>query len=130
LQGADYCNGGHHDSQELLNWFLQILSEANNRVKMVPSVTSSAAVAVTAPSSKHGVLGAVDELAERQWQADLARESSVIHDVFQGQTQSCVVCCKCGTTSSTYETFTSLQVALHKDSAPPFCPGPPDCLSL
>jgi Ubiquitin carboxyl-terminal hydrolase len=151
LQGTDYCNGGQHDSQEVLNWFLQILSEAHNRAAPPkPAVTGAAAAAAagapaapdanstatessttdtasaafSGPRSVEGSdkasaaeapadpLGAAAELA---WSAEQARESSVVHDLFRGQSQSCVVCNKCGTASYTYETFTSLQVSLHKE---------------
>jgi hypothetical protein len=57
LQGYEYANGGHHDSQELLNWCLQKLSEANNRVKPTPpasfpqSLPSQASKVASPPAS-------------------------------------------------------------------------------
>jgi hypothetical protein len=141
LQGFDYADGRHHDSQEFLNWCLQKLSEANNRIKApkgtpqsTPSQTNNkaasppASLAVseapsTGPPSEGRLSRAAADCgstcaqaeASAKWQEGLAREASAVLDVFQGQLQSCVVCSVCGTTSYTYEAFTSLQVAPHKD---------------
>lgn len=231
LQGSEYANGGHHDSQELLDWCLQKLSEANNRVKATPpassphSVPSQTSKATSPPASsavsevlsteptsaqsegrvscaaagdgtspisqaqtdasakgqgrgsraaagegasplsqaqidasakgqgRAGRAAGVEGISPRsqpqtdapakgqgragrsaaaefvsprsqaraeasaKWQEGLAREASAVLDIFQGQLQSCVVCSVCGTMSFTYEAFTSLQVAPHKDGA-------------
>ena len=138
VQGAEYANGGHHDSQELLNWCLQKLSEANNRVAATAASPAAATprVADAAPQAQSAAPAASiagdaspehpasehmspRQQAEAEWRGALARESSAIVDWFQGQLQSCVVCSRCDKPSYTYEAFTSLAVAPHKDSASP-----------
>lgn len=149
----EYCNGGQHDSQEVLNWFLQVLSETFNRAKP-PSDTSAKSgtgAATPASSSVHAVDGAespasgdsaastakdthatqspvaaagadvhncLNSEAAQHWAREQAREASVVNDTFLGQTQSTVTCSKCGTQSRTYESFLTLQVAMHKEGAP------------
>lgn len=61
-----------------------------------------------------------DEKAALQWERYRARNRSLIVDVFEGQLRSQLTCCKCGSSSSTFEPFRYLSVPIpsnHVDRA-------------
>lgn len=76
--------GGQHDSQELLAWLLDALHEDLNRVarKQYTELKDSAGRPDTV-------------VAEEAWQQHLARDHSVITDLFYGQLKSKVDHCSC-----------------------------------
>jgi ubiquitin C-terminal hydrolase len=107
IQGSLFCDGGQHDSQELLRFVTNILHEAHNRVVVKPPYVEQEDFPDELPAAK----------ADRLWQSELAREASAISDLFLGQLQSQVVCGKCGGTFYTYEPFLDLSLSLGKEGA-------------
>ncbi|KAK9874217.1 hypothetical protein WA026_002571 [Henosepilachna vigintioctopunctata] len=97
--------GGQHDSQELLAWLLDSLHEDLNRVpkKLYSELKDSA--------------GRPDEIvAEEAWQQHLARDHSIITDLFYGQLKSKVTCQTCGHESVRFDPFNLLSLPLPMES--------------
>ena len=49
-----------------------------------------------------------EEASKRWWDYYKSRENSIIVDLFQGQYKSTISCCKCGKSSTSYDTYMSL----------------------
>ncbi|KAL3270541.1 hypothetical protein HHI36_021079 [Cryptolaemus montrouzieri] len=97
--------GGQHDSQELLAWLLDALHEDLNRVpkKLYSELKDSA--------------GRPDEIvADEAWQQHLARDHSIITDLFYGQLKSKVTCQTCGHESVRFDPFNLLSLPLPMES--------------
>ncbi|PSS09582.1 Ubiquitin carboxyl-terminal hydrolase [Actinidia chinensis var. chinensis] len=90
-----------HDSQELLAFLLDGLHEDLNRVKHKPYIKSRDAD------------GRPDEeVADEYWANHIARNDSIIVDVFQGQYKSTLVCPVCNKISVTFDPFMYLSLPL------------------
>lgn len=111
LQGHIFSDGREHDSHEFLRYVMNVLHEAHDRVAEKPPYTEVKDEPDEAPAAK----------AQRLWELQQAREASPVSDLFQGQLESTVVCCKCQTTFHTYEPFMDLSLSLSKEGA---CKGP------
>ncbi|XP_045466873.1 ubiquitin carboxyl-terminal hydrolase 32 isoform X2 [Harmonia axyridis] len=97
--------GGQHDSQELLAWLLDSLHEDLNRVpkKLYSELKDSG--------------GRPDEIvADEAWQQHLARDHSIITDLFYGQLKSKVTCQTCGHESVRFDPFNLLSLPLPMES--------------
>lgn len=97
--------GGQHDSQELLAWLLDTLHEDLNRVakKQYTELKDSG--------------GRPDEVvAEEAWHQHLARDHSIITDLFYGQLKSKVTCQTCGHESVRFDPFNLLSLPLPMES--------------
>ncbi|KAF5294350.1 hypothetical protein FQR65_LT10803 [Abscondita terminalis] len=97
--------GGQHDSQELLAWLLDALHEDLNRVarKQYTELRDSD--------------GRPDTIvAEEAWQQHLARDHSIITDLFYGQLKSKVTCQSCGHESVRFDAFNLLSLPLPMES--------------
>ncbi|XP_022907068.1 ubiquitin carboxyl-terminal hydrolase 32 isoform X2 [Onthophagus taurus] len=97
--------GGQHDSQELLAWLLDSLHEDLNRV----------------PKKQYSELrdsdGRPDEVvAQEAWSQHLARDHSIITDLFYGQLKSKVTCQTCGHESVRFDPFNLLSLPLPMES--------------
>eukprot|EP00854_Cymbomonas_tetramitiformis_P020716 gene20716-24826_t len=89
------------DSQELLAFLLDGLHEDLNRVKQKPYM-----------ELKDAENRPLDEVAKEAWDYHLARNNSVIVDLFQGQYKSTLVCPSCGKQSVTFDPFMYLSLPL------------------
>ncbi|XP_063924982.1 ubiquitin carboxyl-terminal hydrolase 32 isoform X2 [Zophobas morio] len=97
--------GGQHDSQELLAWLLDALHEDLNRVarKQYTELKDSG--------------GRPDEVvADEAWLQHLARDHSIITDLFYGQLKSKVTCQTCGHESVRFDPFNLLSLPLPMES--------------
>lgn len=103
--GSEFCDGGQHDSQELLRRLLDLVHDTHNRVHEKPPYKEEADDPQESPRSK----------ADRMWHSHLARDDSPITDMFLGQLQSQVVCQKCQSTFHTFEPFLDLSLSLGKE---------------
>ncbi|XP_063711428.1 ubiquitin carboxyl-terminal hydrolase Usp2-like isoform X2 [Symsagittifera roscoffensis] len=106
------------DSQELLLFMLNALSEETNRVKTNAEREAGAgrgaaerkdSRALIRPKS---VASLVQQTAEASWQKFLKQESSFVTDVIAGQLESSLECKVCGHQSRTYESFFQLSLPL------------------
>ncbi|CAH0549675.1 unnamed protein product [Brassicogethes aeneus] len=101
----NFSGGGQHDSQELLAWLLDALHEDLNRVtkKQYIELKDSG--------------GRPDEIvAEEAWQLHMARDHSIITDLFYGQLKSKVTCQTCGHESVRFDPFSLLSLPLPMES--------------
>lgn len=90
-----------HDSQEFLAFLLDGLHEDLNRVKCKPYIEGK------------DVEGRPDEaVADEHWRNHLARNDSIIVDLFQGQYRSTLVCPFCKKLSVTFDPFMYLSLPL------------------
>ncbi|KAI8562828.1 hypothetical protein RHMOL_Rhmol03G0065500 [Rhododendron molle] len=90
-----------HDSQEFLAFLLDGLHEDLNRVKCKPYIEAK------------DVEGHPDEaVADEHWQNHLARNDSIIVNLFQGQYRSTLVCPFCKKLSITFDPFMYLSLPL------------------
>ncbi|KAG8646943.1 hypothetical protein MANES_09G043300v8 [Manihot esculenta] len=90
-----------HDSQEFLAFLLDGLHEDLNHVKCKPYIEVKDA---DSRSDK--------EVADEYWQNHLARNDSIIVDLFQGQYRSTLVCPICKKKSVTFDPFMYLSLPL------------------
>lgn len=90
-----------HDSQEFLAFLLDGLHEDLNRVKCKPYI-----------EAKDTGGRPDDELADEYWKNHLARNDSIIVDLFQGQYRSMLVCPVCKKVSVTFDPFMYLSLPL------------------
>lgn len=99
--------GGYnqHDAQEFLAFLLDGLHEDLNRVKHKPYI-----------EVRDGDGCPDDEVADEHWRNHLARNNSVIVDLFQGQYRSTLVCPVCGKLSITFDPFMYLSLPLPSTS--------------
>ncbi|CAN1277741.1 Ubiquitin carboxyl-terminal hydrolase 8 [Linum perenne] len=90
-----------HDSQEFLAFLLDGLHEDLNRVKNKPYIEVKDAE------------GRPDtEVAAEYWSSHMARNDSIVVDLFQGQYRSMVVCPFCKKSSITFDPFMYLSLPL------------------
>ncbi|XP_021771249.1 ubiquitin carboxyl-terminal hydrolase 8-like isoform X1 [Chenopodium quinoa] len=96
-----FCGYNQHDSQELLAFLLDGLHEDLNRVKHKPYI-------------QHGDTEdrPVEKVADEHWQIHLARNDSIIVDLFHGQFRSKLVCPICKRVSVTFDPFMYLSLPL------------------
>lgn len=97
--------GGQHDSQELLAWLLDGLHEDLNRVAVSP---------YTELKDSDGRPDC--EVAKEAWDQHLARNKSIIIDLFHGQLKSKVTCQTCGHESVRFDPFSMLSLPLPMES--------------
>eukprot|EP01125_Pyxidicula_operculata_P001398 TRINITY_DN11291_c0_g1_i1.p1 TRINITY_DN11291_c0_g1~~TRINITY_DN11291_c0_g1_i1.p1 ORF type:complete len:854 (+),score=174.30 TRINITY_DN11291_c0_g1_i1:15-2576(+) len=92
-----------HDSQELLAFLLDGLHEDLNRIVDKPYITL-----------KENKNRPEEEVAKEAWDAHVARNQSVIVDLFQGQLKSTVQCPDedCGNVSITFDPFMYLSLPI------------------
>ncbi|XP_037930663.1 ubiquitin carboxyl-terminal hydrolase 32 isoform X2 [Teleopsis dalmanni] len=98
---SQFAGGGQHDSQELLEWFLDALHEDLNRVmdKTYSELKDSN--------------GRSDKIvAAEAWAQHHARNQSIIIDLFYGQLKSKVSCLGCGKESVRFDPFSLLSLPL------------------
>lgn len=95
-----------HDAQEFLSDMLDTLHEDVNRVVQKPYIA--------APSDEALEKMSVVEQAEEAWSRHIARNQSVLVDLFQGQMRSEVSCPVCSKVSRTFDPFMFLSVPLPK----------------
>ena len=96
-----FAGGGQHDSQELLDWLLDMLHEDLNRVTEKPYIE------VKDSNGRSDQIVALES-----WEATLQRNKSVIVDLFYGQMKSKVACETCGTESVRFDPFSLLSLPL------------------
>ncbi|KAI8889866.1 cysteine proteinase [Backusella circina FSU 941] len=90
-----------HDTQELLAFLLDGLHEDLNRILKKPYIELP---------DFDGMPD--EEIAKRSWDYHLARNDSVIVDLFQGQFKSKLVCAECENISVTFDPFMYLSLPL------------------
>uniref|UniRef100_H2ZLM9 Ubiquitin carboxyl-terminal hydrolase 32 n=1 Tax=Ciona savignyi TaxID=51511 RepID=H2ZLM9_CIOSA len=104
---APRFNGfSQHDSQELLAFLLDGLHEDLNRVQTKPYV-----------ELKDSDGRPDEEVAQEAWENHLARNQSIIVDLFHGQIRSRVRCLQCSTLSIRFDPFTFLSLPLPMDNS-------------
>lgn len=99
----EFAGMRQHDSQELLSWLLDALHEDLNRVIDKPAVQD--------PDDTNRERSDAD-LAAEFWANHVARNNSVVVDLFHGQIKSRLVCNDCKNVSRKFEAFSSLSVPL------------------
>ncbi|CAD7695398.1 unnamed protein product [Ostreobium quekettii] len=114
-QAEHLCDGGQQDCLELVKVFLCALHEHLNCAKPLPAAedkeedrherTKAESVKSESESSK----------ADRMWHSYLSQDSSIVTDMFAGQLQCVRTCHKCGSRTTTYETFWELSLPLAKE---------------
>ncbi|KAB2066169.1 hypothetical protein ES319_A09G140900v1 [Gossypium barbadense] len=90
-----------HDSQEFLAFLLDGLHEDLNRVKCKPYI-----------EAKDAEGRPDEEVADEHWLNHLARNATIIVDIFQGQYRSTLVCPVCKKVSVTFDPFMYLTLPL------------------
>ncbi|EGW30839.1 uncharacterized protein SPAPADRAFT_52038 [Spathaspora passalidarum NRRL Y-27907] len=95
------------DSQEFLSWLLDALHEDLNRIHEKPYCEKPELNDDEINDSK-----AIIELSKTCWNQHLARNDSVITDLFTGLYQSTLVCPDCSKTSITFDPFNDLTLPL------------------
>eukprot|EP01062_Namystynia_karyoxenos_P066862 TRINITY_DN60786_c0_g1_i1.p1 TRINITY_DN60786_c0_g1~~TRINITY_DN60786_c0_g1_i1.p1 ORF type:complete len:761 (+),score=209.43 TRINITY_DN60786_c0_g1_i1:54-2336(+) len=112
-----------HDAHELLRCLLDGLHGDLQRVQEPPPY-----------EELRDVDGESDHAAaKRWWEYYCSRESSIIHDLFAGQLQSCVVCEHCSQRHPAFDPFLDLSVPLADGrgaAAGASCPSLDDCIRL
>ncbi|DBA82653.1 TPA: hypothetical protein ACH3X1_006898 [Trebouxia sp. C0004] len=103
--GAEFCDGGQHDAQELFRLLLDSLHDDLNRISKKPAYEEDKDIPGEAETDK----------AERLWQKYLSIDNSPITDLFGGQLQSTVHCQKCKGNFTMYEPFWDLSLPIVKE---------------
>lgn len=103
--GAEFCDGGQHDAQELFRLLLDSLHDDLNRITKKPAYEEDKDIPGEAETDK----------ADRLWRKYLDIDNSPITDIFGGQLQSTVHCHKCKGNFTTYEPFWDLSLPIVKD---------------
>ncbi|KAA0187369.1 Ubiquitin carboxyl-terminal hydrolase 15 [Fasciolopsis buskii] len=98
---SQFSGYAQHDSHELLVFLLDGLHEDLNRVKDKPYI-----------EFKDAGNRPDEVVAKEAWQNHLARNNSVIVELFHGQLKSTVVCPTCHYKSVTFDPFASLNLPL------------------
>lgn len=96
-----FSGGGQHDSQELLEWFLDALHEDLNRVTEKP---------YSELKDSNGRADCV--VAAEAWSQHHSRNQSIVIDLFYGQLKSKVSCLGCGNDSVRFDPFSLLSLPL------------------
>jgi len=104
--GAEFCDGGQHDCQEVMRMILDALHEDLNRAEKRP-------IEELPDPEEKGI--SEFEKAERSWQRYLNYDCSPITDLYAGQLQSRVTCHVCGSVATTYEPFLDISLPISKD---------------
>lgn len=103
----ELAGGGQHDAQELLAWLLDTLHEELNRARPPPVLNS-----VHSDSD-----GRADQVvATEAWNHHIARNKSIMTDLFYGQLKSKVRCNTCGRESVRFDAFNMLSLPLPMES--------------
>lgn len=103
--GAEFCDGGQHDAQELFRLLLDSLHDDLNRISKKPAYEEDKDIPGEAETDK----------ADRLWQKYLSIDNSPITDLFGGQLQSTVHCQKCKGNFTMYEPFWDLSLPIVKE---------------
>ncbi|KAL0037419.1 hypothetical protein WJX79_007016 [Trebouxia sp. C0005] len=103
--GAEFCDGGQHDAQELFRLLLDSLHDDLNRISKKPAYEEHKDIPGEAETDK----------ADRLWQKYLSIDNSPITDLFGGQLQSTVHCQKCKGNFTMYEPFWDLSLPIVKE---------------
>lgn len=90
-----------HDSQEFISYMLDGLHEDLNRIKKKPYMEIDTDTKISD-----------EELSAKMWDYHLARNNSVITDLFCGQQRSRLICPKCSKESVTFDPFMSLSLGI------------------
>uniref|UniRef100_A0A914XR81 ubiquitinyl hydrolase 1 n=1 Tax=Plectus sambesii TaxID=2011161 RepID=A0A914XR81_9BILA len=90
-----------HDCQEFLAFLLDGLHEDLNRVHSKPYATL-----------KDSDGRPDDEVAKEAWDLHVARDQSIVMDLFSGMLKSCVTCKQCNNSSVRFDPFTFLQLPI------------------
>ncbi|KIY44947.1 cysteine proteinase, partial [Fistulina hepatica ATCC 64428] len=99
-----YHGKDQHDSQEFLNFLLDMIHEDLNRI--VGKIRYE-----RTPEEEAQLERLHPQIAsEREWQAWRTRNDSIIVDFFQGQLRNRLQCDTCHQTSTTYNVFSTLQL--------------------
>ncbi|XP_075240366.1 uncharacterized protein LOC142335896 isoform X2 [Convolutriloba macropyga] len=98
------------DSQELLLFVLNALSEETNRVKSVVAKQSERRDSRVLLSRPKSVASLSHDTAAASWKRFLDTEDSFVTDTIAGQLQSSLKCKTCAHTSITYESFFQLSL--------------------
>ncbi|VDP12228.1 unnamed protein product [Soboliphyme baturini] len=102
-KATQFANYAQHDAQEFLTFLLDGLHEDLNRI-----VTKGTTETIESD-------GLPDEvIAEKSWRNHLARNDSIIVDLFHGQLKSHLRCPECFRESVTFDPFVSLPVPFPK----------------
>jgi ubiquitin carboxyl-terminal hydrolase 8 len=100
----EFRNTDQHDSQEFLIFLLDGLHEDLNRILNKPTLTSS-------PKREAELEVLAQQISsEQEWQSWRTRDDSIIIDYFQGQFRNRLQCLTCQKTSTTFNSFRSLQL--------------------
>lgn len=105
--GPSFSGFGQQDSQEFLLFLLDGLQEDLNRVQKKPYIEKPDS---TDEMVKNPEL--LKEMADKCWEIYLARNSSVISDLFAGMYKSTVVCPVCDKVSIIFDPFNNLTLQL------------------
>ncbi|WCJ34160.1 Ubiquitin carboxyl-terminal hydrolase 8 [Euphorbia peplus] len=98
---SQFSGYNQHDSQEFLAFLLDGLHEDLNRVKCKPYIETKDAE------------GRPDtDVADEYWRNHLARNNSIIVDLYQGQYRSTLICPVCKKKSVTFDPFMYLSLPL------------------
>jgi ubiquitin C-terminal hydrolase len=101
VMNSTFATSQHQDSQELLEYLMNGLSEGLNKVRRKPSL----------PEQDND--GVDDEVAaDNVWKISRLAEDSIIVDLFRGQYKSTVMCQKCDKKSVVFEPFMSLPLPI------------------
>lgn len=104
---TNFSGYGQQDSQEFLGFLLDGLSEDLNRVKKKPYIEK--------PDSTDEMVDnpqALKKFADTSWDNYIARNDSVITDLFAGMYKSTVICPVCNKVSIIFDPFTALTLQL------------------
>ncbi|KAG5644871.1 hypothetical protein DXG03_007512 [Asterophora parasitica] len=105
-----YQGTQQHDSQEFLQFLLDKLHEDLNRVVKYPNAAAQ-------PDPPPEYFAEIERLpiqlgSDLAWRTWRHKHDSPIYDLFQGQTQDRIQCSTCETTSTRYDAFSALQLAI------------------
>ncbi|KAK5946705.1 hypothetical protein PMZ80_000848 [Knufia obscura] len=105
--GPNFNNYGQQDSQELLAFLLDGLSEDLNRIAKKPYIEK--------PDSTDEMVGNEEllrDFADRNWNDYKARNDSVVVDLFAGMFKSTLTCPTCQKVSIVFDPFSNLTLQL------------------
>ncbi|KAK9826232.1 hypothetical protein WJX74_001578 [Apatococcus lobatus] len=105
--GAEFCDGGQHDSQEVLRLLLDSLHNDLNR-----AVKPTGGWPAEQPFSAQEDEGVK---AMKIWSRYQAKDDSPIYDCFSGLMRSSITCHKCNSETTSYEPCLDLSLPLAKE---------------
>ncbi|EEQ99967.1 Ubiquitin carboxyl-terminal hydrolase, putative [Perkinsus marinus ATCC 50983] len=106
--------GVQHDAAEFATALLDKLHEDLNRASP-PSEPPSTPECTLEMSEEKGI----ERIAAEFWKAQLARNQSIVVDLFQGQTRSVFKCSSCGHSRVVFEAFNSLILPIESAAGKP-----------